>query len=113
RVEAEAEDALVFLAAEDGGDVAAGRLEELADLVLDVGVATAGAEELVEEEEEAGVVVDQVGEAGDEDVEDVVRGLRLREHLVEAGDAEFRVAPHHLDQEPLLGAEVVVEEAAA
>ena len=91
----------------------AGRLEELADLVLDVGVAAAGAEELVEEEEEAGIVVDHVGEAGDEDVEDVVGDLRLREHLVEAGDAEFGIAPHHLDQEPLLGPEVVVEEAAA
>ena len=112
-VEAEAEDALVFLGAEDVGDVGAGRLEELADLVLDVRVAAAGAEELVEEEEEAGVVVDQVGEALDEDVEDGVRGLRLGEHLVEAGDAEFGVAPDDLDQEALLGAEVIVEEAAA
>ena len=50
----------------------AGALEELADLALDVGVAAAGAEQLVEEEEEARFVLDQVGEAGDEDVEHVV-----------------------------------------
>ena len=112
-VEAEAEDALVLLGAEDGGDVGAGRLEELADLVLDVGVAAAGGEELVEEEEEAGIVVDQVGEALDQDVEDVVGGLRRAEHLVEAGDAQFGIAADDLDQEPLLGPEVVVEEAAA
>jgi hypothetical protein len=58
-VEAEAEDALVFLRPQDLGDVGAGGGEELADLVLDVGVAAAGAEELVEQEEEAGVVVDR------------------------------------------------------
>src|SRR6201999_320476 len=112
-VEAEAEDSLVFLAAEDFGDVGAGRLEELADLVLDLRVTAAGAEELVEEEEEARIVVDQVGEALDQDVEDGVRGPRLGEHLVEAGDAGFGGAADHLDQESLLGAEVIVEEAAA
>ena len=64
-VEAEAEHALALLRLEDVGDVGAGALEELADLVLDLGVAAAGAEQLVEEQEEARLVLDQVGEAGD------------------------------------------------
>ena len=92
----------------------AGALEELADLALDVGVAAAGAEQLVEEEEEAGFVLDQVGEAGDER-----RRARRRRvfagasALVEAVDAQLGVAADDLDQQPLLGPEVVVEEAAA
>src|SRR6478752_6915694 len=90
----------------------AGGLEELTDLVLDVRVAAAGAEQLVEEEE-AGLVVDQIGEAGDEDVEDVVDRLGLRQRLVEPGDAQLGIAPHDLDQEPLLGPEVVMQQAAA
>ncbi len=112
-VVAEAEHALALLRLEDLGDVGAGAVEELADLALDVGVAAAGAEQLVEEQEEAGLVLDQVGEAGDEDVEDVVDGLRLVQRLVEAGDADLGVAADDLDQQPLLGAEVVVQEAAA
>ena len=48
-----------------------------------------------------------------EDVEDVVDRLRLGEPLVEPGDADLRVAADDLDQQPLLGPEVVVEEAAA
>src|SRR6202000_3569583 len=111
--EAEAEDALVFLAAEDFGDVGAGRLEELADLVLDLRVAPAGAEERVEEEEEARIVVDQVGEALDQDVEDGVRGPRLGEHLVEAGDAKFGGGADTLDEEALLWAARIVRRAAA
>ena len=39
---------------------AAGALEELADLALDIGVAPAGAEELEEEQEEVRLVLDQV-----------------------------------------------------
>ena len=81
--------------------------------MLDVGVAAAGAEQLVEEQEEAGLVLDQVGEAGDEDVEHVVDGLGLGQRLVEAGDADLGVAADDLDQQPLLGPEVVVEQAAA
>ena len=65
----------LLLRLEDLGDVGAGAVEELADLVLDLGVAAAGAEQLVEEEEEARVVLDHVGQAGDEDVEDVVHSL--------------------------------------
>ena len=76
-VVAEAEHALALLRLEHLGDVGAGAVEELADLVLDFGVAPAGAEQLVEEQEEGGFVLDQVGEAGDEDVEDVVDRLRL------------------------------------
>src|SRR5262249_25754439 len=39
--------------------------------------------------------------------------LRPSERLIEAGDADLGVATDHLDQQPLLGPEVVVEEAAA
>src|ERR1700754_4102652 len=88
-VEAHAQHALAFLGPQDGGDVRAGALEELADLALDVGVAAAGAEQLVEQQEEARLVLDQVGEAGDEHVEHVVDALRLAEHLVEAGDPQL------------------------
>ncbi len=91
----------------------AGSVEELADLVLDLGVSATGAEELVEEEEEAWFVLDQVGQIGDEDVEHVVHGLGVAKRLIEAGDADLRVAADDLDQQPLLGAEVVVEQAAA
>ena len=92
----------------------AGALEELADLALDVGVAAAGAEQLVEEEEEAGFVLDHVGEAGDEDVEDVVDASSPRPAARRAGrSADLGVAADDLDQQPLLGPEVVVEEAAA
>ncbi len=91
----------------------AGALEELADLVLDLGVAAAGAEELVEEQEEGRLVLDQVGEAGEQDVDHVVDRLRLCQRFVEPGDADLGVAAHDLDQQPLLGPEVVVEKAAA
>src|SRR6202000_2596311 len=64
-------------------------------------------EEVGGEEEEAGGVVDQVGEALDQDVEDIVGGGRLGEHLVEAGDAEVGGTADHPDQGALLGAEGV------
>ena len=91
----------------------AGAVEELAELALDVVIAAAGAEQLVEDEEEAGLVLDHVVEAGDEDVEHVIRRARFPQRVVEPGDADLGVAADDLDQQPLLGAEVVVEEAPA
>ena len=44
--------------------------EEAAELLLDVGVAAPGAEELEQQEEELRLVVDRVLETGDEGVDD-------------------------------------------
>jgi hypothetical protein len=93
--------------------VGAGLLEELPDLTLDLGVAATGAEELVEEQEEARFVVDHLGEAGDEGADYVVDALRRGQPRVEPFDPQLGVTADDLDQKPLLGPEVVVEEATA
>src|SRR6185312_14716130 len=76
RLETQLQHALALLGVEYLGHVRARPLEQLADLALDVGVAATGAEQLVEKQEETRFVLDHVGKAGDEDVEDVVDRLR-------------------------------------
>ena len=54
-------------------------------------------EELEQQVEVAGLVLEHVLEARDEDVEDVVDGLRGAERLVEPRDPDLGVAAHDLD----------------
>ena len=56
---------------ERGGDLSAGLAEKLCDLAGDLRRASAGREDLEEEDEEPRVVLDQVEQVRDEDVEDV------------------------------------------
>jgi hypothetical protein len=83
--------------------------EELRHLALDLRVAPARGEQLEQEHPEARLVLDRVLQVGDEDPEQLVHRLRAAERLVEACDPVLGVAPDDLDQQGLLGAEVVVE----
>ena len=60
----------------------------------------------------AGVVLQELLEADDERLHDLVEALRLREPLVHVARALGGVVPHDLDEQTLLRAEVVVQEAA-
>ena len=78
----------------------------------DLGRAARGGEELEVQRDERRVALDEVLERGDERGEQVVGGARVGERGVERGEADVGVAPDDLDQQPLLGAEVVVQQPA-
>jgi hypothetical protein len=70
-------------------------------------------EELEVQRHERGVARDELLERAHEHVQQLVgRSAADGDRLVERGQAQVRVAPHDLDQQPLLGAEVVVQEPA-
>ena len=112
-LEAGLDHALGLLGAQDLGDVRSGAVEELRHLALDLGVAATGGEQVKEQNPESGVVLYRVLEVRNQDLEQLVGRRRIAERLVHPRDPVLGVAPHHLDQQGLLRAEVVVEEPAA
>ncbi len=111
--ESERDRPLRLLLLERPGDVISRPPEQRPDLAADLLVAAAGGEQVEEDDEEPRIVLDQVHQARDEDVEDAVDVGGAAQRLVEHLDAVLAVAPDDLDEQPLLGAEVVVEKPAA
>jgi hypothetical protein len=86
--------------------------QELRELGSDLLVATRQREQLEDQRHEAGVVADHVVEARDEPGDEVVDRARVGELGVEQLQAHVALAPHDLHEQPLLRAEVVVQQPA-
>jgi hypothetical protein len=104
--------ALAALGLELLGHVLADAPVERGQLGRDLGRAAGGGEELEVQRDEGRVPLHQVLERADQHVQQVVGGAGGRDSLVERGEPQVGVAPHDLDEQPLLGAEVVVQEPA-
>ncbi len=100
------------LSRSSAADLLAQAAQQLAELRGDLLVAARQHEQLEEQRHEAGVVAHDVLEARDEDRDEVVGGLRLRERRVQRRHPHVAVVAHDLDEQPLLRAEVVVQQPA-
>ena len=106
----EPEHALALLGLEQPGHVLARAAVEPGHLGGDLVVAPGGGEQLEDERHEPGVVLHHVLQRANEHVDEVVGRVGVGERLVQRGEADVAVAAHHLDEQALLGAEVVVQE---
>ena len=86
--------------------------QQLGELAGDLLVAPRQREQLEDDGDELGLVLDEALQRGDERIDDVVGIARRGELVVERGHAQLAVAAHDLGQQPLLGPEVVVQQAA-
>ena len=107
-----AQHARLLLRAQELGQALALAAQQLRELRRDLLVAPRQREQLEDQRDEAGLVADEVVERRDEPRHEVVGRARVCELLVEQRQAHVAVAPHDLDEQPLLRAEVVVQEPA-
>jgi hypothetical protein len=94
------------------GHVLARAAQQLGELAGDLLVAPRQGEELEDDGDELGLLLDVALQGGDERIDDVIGVARRRELVVEEAHAQLAVAAHDLGQQPLLGPEVVVQQPA-
>ena len=108
----EPDDPLALLGFEQLRDLGPGAAGEPRHLGADLDVAPGQREQLEHQRHVAGVLTDHVLQRPDQRVDEVVGGVGVREGLVQERDPQLGVSADHLDQQALLGAEVVVQQAA-
>ena len=108
----QAYDAVALLLTQPAREALAPLPVELGELRADLLRVARGREHLVDHGLAAGVVLEELVQPNHESVNDLVDRVGAREPLVHRLVADLAVVAHHLDEQALLRAEVVVQEAA-
>jgi hypothetical protein len=112
RLAVEGQHALLLLGGEDRGDLLARAAHELGVLGGDLRVAAREREQLERQRQELGVLAQHRLERAPQHGDEVLGARGAGQLLVEHAEPQLGVAPDHLGQQPLLGAEVVVQQPA-